>query len=254
MYFYRHMEAYVTHRQEGSCGILEFGNPAGNSLPGKLLEELHKKLHHLEEDDQVAVIVLQSMGNRAFCGGASFSEMKGLKTVEEATAFFMGFAQVINQIRNLSKFIIAQVQGKVVGGGVGLVAACDYVIAHESAGVKLSELSIGIGPFVIEPAVSRKIGATAFAQLSLEAERFKSALWAKEKGLYSSVVSSEESLKKNVTETALRLASYAPEAVKNLRKLHWKETDHWQTLLPQNAEITAKLVLEEATQNILKSL
>ena len=166
----------------------------------------------------------------------------------------MGFAKVINQIRNLSKFIIAQVQGKVVGGGVGLVAACDYVIAHESAGVKLSELSIGIGPFVIEPAVSRKIGTTAFAQLSLEAERFKSARWAEEKGLYISVVSSEESLKKNVTETALRLASYAPEAVKNLRKLHWKETDHWETLLPQNAEITAKLVLEEATQNILKSL
>ena len=176
------MEAYVTHRREGSCGILEFGNPAGNSLPGKLLEKLHKKLHHLEEDDQVAVIVLQSMGNRAFCGGASFSEMKGLKTVEEATAFFMGFAKVINQIRNLSKFIIAQVQGKVVGGGLGLVAACDYVIAHESAGVKLSELSIGIGPFVIEPAVSRKIGTTAFAQLSLEAERLNPPAGPKRKG------------------------------------------------------------------------
>lgn len=248
------MEAYVSHRREGTCGILEFGNPAGNSLPGKLLDQLYKKLKLLEEDDQVAVILFQSSGNRAFCGGASFAEMKNLKTLNEATAFFMGFAKVINQIRVLNKFVIARVQGKVVGGGVGLVAACDYVIAHENAAIKLSELSIGIGPFVIEPAVSRKIGTTAFTQLSLDAERFKSAEWAKRKGLYNTVVPTEESLDQNVMENAHRLASYAPKAIKNLRKLHWKDTDHWKTLLPKNAEITAKLVLEEATQNILKSL
>jgi len=254
MYFYLIMEAYVSHRREGTCGILEFGNPAGNSLPGKLLDQLYKKLKLLEEDDQVAVILFQSSGNRAFCGGASFAEMKNLKTLDEATAFFMGFAKVINQIRVLNKFVIARVQGKVVGGGVGLVAACDYVIAHENAAIKLSELSIGIGPFVIEPAVSRKIGTTAFTQLSLDAERFKSAEWAKRKGLYNTVVPTEEILDQNVMETAHRLASYAPKAIKNLRKLHWKDTDHWKTLLPKNAEITAKLVLEEATQNILKSL
>ncbi|MDA9851427.1 enoyl-CoA hydratase/isomerase family protein [Flavobacteriaceae bacterium] len=254
MYFYLIMEAYVSHRREGTCGILEFGNPAGNSLPGKLLDQLYKKLKLLEEDDQVAVILFQSSGNRAFCGGASFAEMKNLKTLNEATAFFMGFAKVINQIRVLNKFVIARVQGKVVGGGVGLVAACDYVIAHENAAIKLSELSIGIGPFVIEPAVSRKIGTTAFTQLSLDAERFKSAEWAKRKGLYNTVVPTEESLDQNVMENAHRLASYAPKAIKNLRKLHWKDTDHWKTLLPKNAEITAKLVLEEATQNILKSL
>src|SRR6056300_78146 len=254
MYFYLIMEAYVSHRREGTCGILEFGNPAGNSLPGKLLDQLYKKLKLLEEDDQVAVILFQSSGNRAFCGGASFAEMKNLKTLDEATAFFMGFAKVINQIRVLNKFVIARVQGKVVGGGVGLVAACDYVIAHENAAIKLSELSIGIGPFVIEPAVSRKIGTTAFTQLSLDAERFKSAEWAKRKGLYNIVVPTEEILDQNVMETAHRLARYAPKAIKNLRKLHWKDTDHWKTLLPKNAEITAKLVLEEATQNILKSL
>lgn len=248
------MEAYVTLFEKDQVGYLEFGHPAANSLPSDLLKQLDQQLNQLSEKDTVKVVVIQSAGERAFCAGASFAEMKELKNKEEATAFFMGFAKLINSIRLLDKFVIVRVQGKVVGGGVGLVAACDYAIALDTAEVKLSELSIGIGPFVIEPAVSRKIGTTAFGQLSLDAHEWKSAEWAQQQGLYTSVCKSKEELEHLVLKTALRLASYPKKANANLRKLHWKDTNHWHSLLPKNAEITATLALEKATQDILKKL
>jgi methylglutaconyl-CoA hydratase len=248
------MEAYVRHFENNQIGYLEFGHPSANSLPLYLLEQLDHQLNELSKKETVQVIVIQSSGDRAFCAGASFEEMKELKNKEEATAYFMGFANLINRIRLLKKFVIVKVQGKVVGGGVGLVAACDYAIALDTAEIKLSELSIGIGPYVIEPAVSRKIGTTAFRQLSLDAHQWKSAKWAQQKGLYTTVCHSKEALDKNVVNTATRLGSYSPIANENLRKLHWKDTDHWNTLLERNAEITANLALQKATQNILKKL
>ncbi len=248
------MEAYVKNYCEGNIGFLEFGNPAGNSLPSPLLKAFKAGLIALEKDSNVRVIVIQSFGDRAFCGGASLAEMKTLQTLEEATAFFMGIADLINTLRSLSKFVIGRVHGKVVGGGVGLVAACDYVLANRTAQIKLSELSIGIGPYVIEPVVSRKIGGTAFAQLSLDAHQWKSATWAEDKGLYNALFETQVELDLAVKTNAERFASYPEKAVKTLRKLHWKETEHWDKLLPKNAAITGELALQEATQNILKKL
>jgi methylglutaconyl-CoA hydratase len=248
------MEAYVKNYCEGNIGFLEFGNPAGNSLPSPLLKAFKAGLIALEKDSNVRVIVIQSFGDRAFCGGASLAEMKTLQTLEEATAFFMGIADLINTLRSLSKFVIGRVHGKVVGGGVGLVAACDYVLANRTAQIKLSELSIGIGPYVIEPVVSRKIGGTAFAQLSLDAHQWKSATWAEDKGLYHALFETQVELDLAVKTNAERFASYPEKAVKTLRKLHWKETEHWDKLLPKNAAITGELVLQVATQNILKKL
>ena len=249
------MKAYVKQYKEDTYGVLEFGNSAGNSLSTPILNEFKTHLIALEKDPTVKVIIIQSYGIRAFCGGASLAEMKTLKTLKEATKLFMGIADLINTIRSLSKFVVARVQGKVVGGGVGLVAACDYVVANSKAEIKLSELSIGIGPFVIEPVVSRKIGITAFSQLSLDAHTWKSAEWAFEKGLYTSICSnSSENLNQTVKFHVGRLANYSQKAMKTLRKLHWKETDHWETLLTKNAIITAELVLESTTQNILKTL
>ena len=141
------MKAYVKQYKDGTHGVLEFGNSAGNSLSTPILNEFKTHLIALEKDATVRVIIIQSYGIRAFCGGASLAEMKTLKTLKEATKFFMGIADLINTIRSLSKFVVARVQGKVVGGGVGLVAACDYVVANSKAEIKLSELSIGIGPF-----------------------------------------------------------------------------------------------------------
>ena len=248
------MEAYVKNYCEGNIGFLEFGNPAGNSLPSPLLKAFKAGLIALEKDSNVRVIIIQSFGDRAFCGGASLAEMKTLQTLEEATAFFMGIADLINTLRSLSKFVIGRVHGKVVGGGVGLVAACDYVLANRTAQIKLSELSIGIGPYVIEPVVSRKIGGTAFAQLSLDAHQWKSATWAEDKGLYHALFETQVELDLAVKTNAERFASYPEKAVKTLRKLHWKETEHWDKLLPKNAAITGELALQEATQNILKNL
>ena len=248
------MEAYVKNYCEGNIGFLEFGNPAGNSLPSPLLKAFKAGLIALEKDSNVRVIVIQSFGDRAFCGGVSLAEMKTLQTLEEATAFFMGIADLINTLRSLSKFVIGRVHGKVVGGGVGLVAACDYVLANRTAQIKLSELSIGIGPYVIEPVVSRKIGGTAFAQLSLDAHQWKSATWAEDKGLYHALFETQVELDLAVKTNAERFASYPEKAVKTLRKLHWKETEHWDKLLPKNAAITGELALQEATQNILKKL
>ena len=248
------MEIYVKHYREAAVGILEFGDPSGNSLRENSLKELQKQLLALEADEKVRVIILQSAGSKAFCGGASFTEMKELKDINQATVFFMGFANVINTLRSLSKFVIARIQGKVVGGGVGLVSACDFAIATKSAYIKLSELSIGLGPYVIEPAVSRKIGLSAFSQLSLDTENWKNPEWSLSKGLFAVIVKNEDELNKKVNETAERISAYSPTAVKSLKKLHWKNTDHWETLLPKNAEITARLVLEKTTQKILKNL
>jgi methylglutaconyl-CoA hydratase len=248
------MEIYVKHYREAAVGVLEFGDPSGNSLRENSLKELQKQLLALEADEKVRVIILQSAGSKAFCGGASFTEMKELKDINQATVFFMGFANVINTLRSLSKFVIARIQGKVVGGGVGLVSACDFAIATKSAYIKLSELSIGLGPYVIEPAVSRKIGSSAFSQLSLDTENWKNPEWSLSKGLFADVVKNEDELNKKVNETAERISAYSPQAVKSLKKLHWKNTDHWETLLPKNAEITARLVLEKTTQKILKNL
>ena len=248
------MKIYVKHYREAAVGILEFGDPSGNSLRENSLKELQKQLLALEADEKVRVIILQSAGSKAFCGGASFTEMKELKNINQATVFFMGFANVINTLRSLSKFVIARIQGKVVGGGVGLVSACDFAIATESAYIKLSELSIGLGPYVIEPAVSRKIGLSSFSQLSLDTENWKNPEWSLSRGLFADVVKNEDELNKKVNETAERISAYSPTAVKSLKKLHWKNTDHWETLLPKNAEITARLVLEKTTQKILKNL
>ena len=248
------MKIYVKHYREAAVGILEFGDPSGNSLRENSLKELQKQLLALEADEKVRVIILQSAGSKAFCGGASFTEMKELKDINQATVFFMGFANVINTLRSLSKFVIARIQGKVVGGGVGLVSACDFAIATKSAYIKLSELSIGLGPYVIEPAVSRKIGSSAFSQLSLDTENWKNPEWSLSRGLFADVVKNEDELNKKVNETAERISAYSPTAVKSLKKLHWKNTDHWETLLPKNAEITARLVLEKTTQKILKNL
>lgn len=247
------MEGSVHLKKKNRIGRVKFFHPKGNSLPSALLQRLVKAFETAEADPEIGVIVLESRGN-AFCAGASLSELKSVKTLDEATAFFMGFANLLNTIRKMSKFVLASIHGKVVGGGVGLVAACDYAFATDAALVKLSELSIGLGPYVIEPAVSRKIGTTAFAQLSLDSAHWKSAQWGLDKGLYAECVHDQQALNRTVNEKAERLAGYAPEACRELRKLHWKNTQHWDSLLPENAKITAQLALSDFSQNKIKSL
>lgn len=238
-------------RIENKIATVEFGHPASNSFPSELLERLANEFDALSTNDEVAIIVLKSEGERAFCAGASFDELVAINNLKDGKYFFSGFANVINAMRRCSKLIVGRVQGKTVGGGVGLAAACDYVLATEAASIKLSEFTIGIGPFVIAPAVERKVGVSGLAELTLDATSWKNAYWAKEKGLYARVFENIDELDKEVEIFTEKLASYNPEALDEMKKALWIGTEHWQELLIERAETSGKLVLSDFTKNAL---
>jgi len=237
---------------ENGIATVSFYHPAQNSLPSALLVDLVEKITKAGNNKQTRVIILKSEGNRTFCAGASFDELLQIKDKEEGARFFSGFAQVINACRKSPKIIIGRIQGKAVGGGVGLAAAADYCLATEFASVKLSELAIGIGPFVISPAVIRKIGLQAFSQLTIRASDFQTAQWAMEKGLYNEIYKDMEALDLAVDALAQKLASYHPEALHGLKEILWEGTDDWDELLSHRAAISGELVLSEFTQAALK--
>jgi methylglutaconyl-CoA hydratase len=246
------MESYVTLSIENNVGYIEFFHPNRNSMPSDVLAQLEQTIVEAGANTAIKVIVLKSGGDRTFCAGASFNEVIAIDNEEKGKAFFSGFANVINAMRKCPKLIIGRVQGKTVGGGVGLAAATDYCLATTYASIRLSELSIGIGPFVIEPAVSRKIGKIAMAQMSIDAETFFSWEFAKDKGLYADVFNSIEALDVAVTSLAEKLASYNPEALTEMKKVMWQGTENWDVLLAERAEISGRLVLSEFTKNTLK--
>ncbi|MDE0536721.1 enoyl-CoA hydratase/isomerase family protein [Tenacibaculum sp. L6] len=237
---------------ENTIATVEFGHPASNSFPSVLLERLANEFDKLSTNDEVSIIILKSEGDRAFCAGASFDELVAIDNLEKGKAFFSGFANVINAMRRCSKLIVGRVQGKTVGGGVGLAAACDYVLATEQAAIKLSEFTIGIGPFVIAPAVERKISVSGLAELTLDATSWKNAYWAKEKGLYARVFETQNELDKEVEILSEKLASYNPEALAEMKRALWKGTEHWEELLIERAETSGKLVLSDFTKKALQ--
>ena len=234
-----------------SVGYITFFHPSSNAMPGSLLKELADTLQQAGNDDNIKSIVLQSEG-RTFCAGASFDELMALDNLDQAVEFFMGFARVINTMRKLPKFVITKVQGKAVGGGVGLIAASDYSLASVQAAVKLSELSIGIGPYVIAPAVLRKIGIAAFSELSIDATTWHTAYWAREKGLFAKVYDTNDELNNEVEILTEKLASYDPEATRLLKQELWSGTENWDNLLAEKAKISAHLVLRDFTKDFLR--
>ena len=236
---------------ENGIGIIEFGHPASNSFPGVLLERLEKAISEYSDNTEVKVIILKSEGEKAFCAGASFDELMAVETMQQGKVFFSGFANVLNAMRNCKKLIVGRIQGKTVGGGVGLIAACDYAMATEAASIKLSELSIGIGPFVIAPAIERKIGVAGLGELTLAAHEWKTAYWAKDKGLYARVFENIKDLDKEITIFTEKLASYNPQALLEMKRVLWKGTENWTTILMENAAISGELVLSDFTRNAL---
>ncbi|MEA9415485.1 enoyl-CoA hydratase/isomerase family protein [Flavobacterium sp. PL02] len=236
---------------QNKIATIEFGHPASNSFPRTLLNKLTKEIDNLSKDKSVTVIILRSEGSGAFCAGASFDELLAVENEEQGTEFFSGFAHLINAMRNCSKIIIGRIQGKVVGGGVGIAAACDYAFATQDSSAKLSELAIGIGPFVIEPAVSRKIGKTAMTEMTLAAHEWKSAIWANHKGLFAKVLENELELDEELSHFALKLASYNPDALAEMKKVIWEGTENWDSLLSERARISGKLVLSDFTKKAL---
>lgn len=243
--------AYVRHEIEHGIATIEFYHPSSNALPGAILSDLAKTINDIGIDARVKVIVLKSHGDRAFCAGASFDELVAIENAEQGKVFFSGFANVINAMRKCHKFIIGRVQGKAVGGGVGLAAACDYVIAHKDSSVKLSELAIGIGPFVVGPAVERKMGRSAFSQLAIDASEWRSAEWAKRHDLFNEVHDSHSQLDDAVRSLADKLAHSSPDAMWELKKVFWQGSEHWDTLLAERAVISGRLVLSDFTRNAI---
>ncbi len=235
----------VTSRLDGGIATVSFSHPKGNSLPGALLAMLAEQVTAAGNDARARVIVLRSEGEGAFCAGASFQELQAITTAQQGTAFFMGFARLILAMVRCPKFVIARVQGKAVGGGVGVIAASDYALAHAGAAVKLSELAVGIGPFVVGPVIERKIGLAAFSALAVHATGWRDAGWARDRGLFADTHDSVEALDTAVDSLARELAGSSPEAMARLKRVLWQGTDHWEALLPERAAMSGALVLTD---------
>lgn len=234
---------YVRTTVHQGIATIEFFHPKGNSLPSSMLRDLAAQIRQAGTDGETRVIVLRSGGTGAFCGGASFDEMKALRTEEEGLAYFSGFAHVINAMRTSPKLIVARVHGRVVGGGVGLVAAVDYALASEQADIRLSELSIGFGPYVIAPALERRMGLSAYSHLTIDSTVGRQAAWAHKKGLYAELHPDTEALDEAVRRLSEFLAHANPEAMAELKRIFWNGTEHWDTLLTERAAISARVAL-----------
>ena len=247
-------EAYVRSHNEHGITTIEFHHPQSNSLPSKLLADLSREIHFAGTHEESKVIILRSHGDGAFCSGASFDELKAISIEAEGLRFFLGFAEVINAMRKCKKLIIARVHGKCVGGGVGIVAAADYAIAVDKAEVKLSELSIGIGPFVVGPVIERKIGVACFTHLSIDSSMWRNGDWAKRKGLFAELHTSIENMDESVYKLANKLAHSNPVAMAEMKKIFWKGTEHWDELLKERASISGRLILSEFSKKALSAI
>ena len=244
---------YVKSHTEHGITTIEFFHPQSNSLPAKILDELAQEIHYAGTHD-TKVLIIRSAGEGAFCAGASFDELMAIQNEKDGLHFFEGFANVINAMRKCNKLIIGRVQGKCVGGAVGLVAACDYAIAVTEADVKLSELSLGIGPFVVGPAIQRKIGISAYSQLAIDATLWRNSNWAKKKGLFAEVHESIQNMDESIERLSNALAHSNPEAMREMKKILWQGTEDWDTILHERAAISGKLVLSEFTKNAIAKL
>ncbi|MGM0589646.1 MAG: enoyl-CoA hydratase/isomerase family protein [Bacteroidota bacterium] len=241
----------ITVTTENNIATIEFYHPKGNSLPGKLLRELAQTITKTGQQEETHVIVLKSRGDGAFCAGASFDELIAIEDYDEGKRFFMGFALVLNAMRQCEKLIIGRIHGKTVGGGVGIASAADYTFATQDASIKLSELALGIGPFVVGPAVERAVGTSAFSQLSINAREWFDADWAHRNGLFAHLYEDANAMDKAIAKLAGDLAKSSPEAMSELKKVLWKGTDDWDELLEQRAETSGRLVLSDFTKNFI---
>jgi len=245
-------DAYVKQNIQDGIATIEFFHSEQNSLPGNILALFAQTITEAGNSPEVKVIILKSGGDRTFCAGASFKELININDAETGKVFFSGFANVINAMRKCPKFIIGRIQGKTVGGGVGIAAATDYCMATKFAAIKLSELNVGIGPFVVSPAIERKIGVSAMSQIAIDANNFYEAEWARNKGLFANVYESIEEMDAAVEAFAQHLCTYNPEAMLEMKKIFWKGTDDWDSLLAERAAISGRLVLSDFTKKTLE--
>ncbi len=245
------MKGYIDVSVDGNVATVTFSHPSHNSLSSDLLADLAFQISSVASNTHISAIVLQAAGDRTFCAGANFEELSQIRNAEDGKEFFLGFANVINAIRTCGKLVIGRIQGKAVGGGVGLIAACDYVMATKWGSVRLSELAIGLGPFVIGPAIRRKIGLGHFSQLALNPSEWQTASWCKEVGLYNELFAEIEQLDDYLSRYLQKLSSYSYAALSAMKQSLWKGTEDWNKLLEKNAALSGELVILEASQQAI---
>ena len=246
-------QGYIQTSIEDGVASIEFFHPMSNSLPSKLLSELAAAITEAGSNEAVKVIVLRSAGERAFCAGASFDELISIQDLDQGKKFFSGFANVINAMRKCPKLIVGRVHGKAVGGAVGLASVVDYCFATKFASVKLSELAVGIGPFVVGPAVERKVGLSAMSELAINATEWRDAQWAHQKGLYYHLHDTVAEMDQAIAELVERLKGFNPEAMRQLKEVFWQGCENWDQLLADRAAISGELVLSEFTRNAINA-
>jgi methylglutaconyl-CoA hydratase len=237
----------VTVEIHDSIAFVRFEHPKSNSLPGALLRTMADDITKLGQMTSVKTIVLRSSGDGAFCAGASFDELKEIRNAEDGKEFFSGFAKVMLAMTRAPQFVLTRVHGKVTGGGVGLIAASDYSVAVKGASLKLSELAVGIGPFVIGPVVERRLGTGAFTDMAIDAD-WREASWAARHGLYSHVYEDVESMDTALAKLVNFLAAANPEAIRQMKKTFWADTAHWEELLEKRAAISGALAMSIHTR------
>ncbi len=246
-------QGYIKQEFNDGVATIEFFHPLSNSLPSRLLAQLADAIREAGQDEVVKVILLRSAGERAFCAGASFDELISIQDLDQGKKFFSGFANVINAMRECPKFIVGRVHGKAVGGAVGLASAVDYCFATKHASVKLSELAVGIGPFVVGPVVERKIGLSGMSELAINATEWRDAEWAYQKGLYYHLHESAEQMDQEIEALLQRLKGFNPDAMRQLKQVFWQGTEHWEVLLERRAAISGELVLSDFTRNAINA-
>lgn len=249
------MSGKIHHRiDKKHLGVITIDHQPHNALPSNLLVDLESRILEMGKNKNIRVILLQSAGDRVFCAGASFDGLASIRNEEEGKEFFMGFARVIDALRSCSKITIARVHGKAVGGGVGLCSAVDYAMASKWASIRLSELSLAIGPFVIGPAVERKIGLSGFSHLALNATEWQTAEWARSKGLFQEVFDTVEQLDAYLETFLDRFLDYSPEALVQFKQMFWEGTEDWPAVMERRAAQSGNLVLTEQAQEAIKKV
>lgn len=238
---------FVTQELKNNIAEITFGTPKSNALPGEILEKLAQTIIESGKDENVKAILLKSEGEKAFCAGASFDELLEIEELEKSKIFFGGFAKVLNAMRNCGKLVVVRVQGKTTGGGVGIACAADYCFATKDAAMALTELNLGIGPFVIGPYVERKIGKSAYGAMSIDAD-FRSADWCEKHDVYHSVSENIQEMDEKIAAFMNKLSERSAEALALIKKVSWEGSEHFDQLMPERILMSASLILEDSAK------
>ncbi|PUB28160.1 methylglutaconyl-CoA hydratase [Elizabethkingia sp. YR214] len=247
------MNEFVISEIKNNIAEITFGTPKSNSLPGAILEKLAQTILEEGVKKEVKAILIKSAGEKAFCAGASFDELLAIDELEVSKKFFGGFAKVLNAMRNCGKIVVVRVQGKTTGGGVGITCGADYCFATKDATLALTEINLGIGPFVIGPYVERKIGKSQFSAMAIDAE-FRSAEWAEQHNIYHSVSENIAEMDTKLDDFLQKLSTRSDEALALIKKVSWDGTDYFNILMPDRIHMSASLILEDSAKKNIEAI